>query len=106
MATAHKYTARDRYTLYAYVCGSACVRRPDVDGTISFLMIFMKRPPECRYAVVGEWDVAQHKERIFVWDMEDVRQRPRNLRVYPPAPLREFDDVDQAIMATLMMYEQ
>lgn len=95
-----------RYQLHAYVCGSACVRASDVDGTVTFMQVFLKRPTGCRYAIVSEWDVADSCERVLVWDLDDTRMRTGGSRVYPPPPMRVFDDVDQAIMATVMLYEQ
>lgn len=102
------YPMGGRYTLYAYVCGAGCVVHADVEGTLSFMQVFMKRPAECRYAIVGAWDVAKQQHRIFVWDMHDTRsKRTGSHKIYPPPkPLRYFTDVDQAIMATLMLYEQ
>jgi hypothetical protein len=93
------------FKLYAYVCGTACVEKPDVDGTVTFLMVFMKRPQHCRYAVVGEWDVATHSERILVFDMFEAKIRGAATLI-TPEPKAVFDDVDQAIMATMLMYEQ
>jgi len=96
---------RRQYQLYAYVCGNGCAQKPDVDGTVTFMAVFLKRPRECRYAVVGAWDVDQHRERILVWDLDDTRMRRHGgTRVYPPPTLHEYDDVDQAIMATMMLY--
>lgn len=95
-----------RYVLYAYVCGAGCVQMADVEGTVTFTQIFMKRPSECRYAVVGYWDVVEHKERVLVWDMFDSRINTTGSKVFPPLPVRVCDDVDQAIMATLMLYDQ
>lgn len=92
------------YTLYAFVCGQGCVARSDVDGTISFKAIINKRPSECRYAVVGEWDVVSHEERIIVWDLFDTKMRGAT-KLLPPKPLRIYNDVDQAIMATMLLYE-
>lgn len=94
-----------QYTLYAYVCGGACVKRSDVDGTVSFMQVFMKRPSECRYAVVGMWDVATHGEVILVWDLFETMQKQRSGKLVAPQPLMVCDDVDQAIMATLILFD-
>lgn len=91
--------------LYAYVCGNGCIRTPDVDGTVTFMQVFLKRPAECRYAVVGAWNLNTGQERFIVWDLFDTRQkRSGGTRVYPPPSLKIYDDVDQAIMATMMLY--
>lgn len=82
------------------------MHRADVDGTVTFMQVFLKRPAHCRYVVVGQWDVAQQRERIITWDLFDTRRRNGGTKVYPPQPLREYDDVDQAIMATAMLYDQ
>jgi hypothetical protein len=96
MATAR----RGRFKLHAYV-GANGATAPDVDGTITFETVFIKRPEDCRYAVVGEWDVAQHFERIIVWDLLKTMQKPSGKIM--PARVMTCGDVDQAIMATLMM---
>jgi hypothetical protein len=69
------------------------------------MMIWMKRPQHCRYAIVGEWDVATHCERILVFDMYDTKIRG-TVTLVPPKPRMICNDVDQAIMATMMLYEQ
>lgn len=92
---------RGRYKLHAYV-GTNGVATPDVDGTISFDMVFVKRPEDCRYAVVGKWDVTQHCEQIMVWDLLNTLQRPTG-KLIEPRPVITYSDVDQAIMATLML---
>lgn len=94
---------RGQYKLYAYICGAACVQTPDVEGTVSFSMVFVKRPSGCRYAVVGEWDVVTHSERIIVWDLDDALIRG-NTQLIPPRRSKTYTDVDQAIMATMMLY--
>lgn len=94
-----------QYTLYAYVCNGACVRRSDVDGTVAFEAVFVKRPQDCRYAIVGLWDVVSHGERILVWDLFETLQKARSGKLIEPKPLMQCDDVDQAIMATLMLFD-
>lgn len=85
----------DRYTLHAYVCGPSCVVRPDHLGAMTFAQILVERPGSCRYAVV------ETSGEILVWDLYDavVHPEPR-----PPEPVRVMEDVDQAIMATALLY--
>lgn len=91
---------RGQYKLHAYI-GPNGAATPDVEGTVSFEMVFIKRPEDCRYAVVGVWDLPTCSEKIHVWDLIVTRQRPSG-KLIVPNPVMICDDVDQAIMATLM----
>lgn len=95
---------RGQYKLYAYV-GPNGSTTPDVDGTVTFETVFIKRPDECRYAIVGLWDVAQHFEKILVWDLIKTLQSQSSGKLFVPKPIITCGDVDQAVMATLMLYE-
>jgi hypothetical protein len=92
------------YRLYAYVCGAGCVQHADVDGTVTFMQVFMKRPATCRYAIVGKWDPERNGEIFVVWDL-DATLLDAAARIHPPEAVKVYDDIDQAIMATLMLYE-
>lgn len=90
-----------QFKLHAYI-GANGVTTPDVDGTVSFETVFIKRPEDCRYAVIGKWDVAEHCEQVLVWDLIRTMQKPSG-KLIVPMPVMICGDVDQAIMATLMM---
>lgn len=88
-----------RYTLHAYVCGRSCVKWSQHVGQVTFRQIFVERPDGCRYAVAS--DVP---ERVVVWDLYETTM---TLKYGPaePNPVHQGDDVDAAVMATAMMYD-
>ena len=95
-------TNPDRYTMHAYVCGRDCVVNSSHVGAMTFAQIFEERPNGCRYAVV------ETGGRFLVWDLyavESMTQR-RKMWLTPPPPVRETEDVDSAIVATAMLYNQ
>lgn len=94
----------DRYRIYAYV-GHGSVRRATLLGSVSFTWIFQNRPKDCRYAVAGQWMVDRHAERFVVWDLYKVMVSPI-ADVHAPRPRLIHDDLDAAIMATAMLYEE
>jgi hypothetical protein len=98
-------TRAEQFRLHAYVCGNACLQTPDVDGTVSFTMIYMKRPDNCRYAIVSRYSVDKHDDEVMVWDLFDAMENIRTGNILPPDPVRTADSVDAAIMATFMLYE-
>jgi hypothetical protein len=88
-----------RYTLHAYVCGRDCVRDSDHIGAMTFRQVFVERPADCRYAVVED-----HDGRVLVWDLLDLD----NMLGFDvePEPVRETHDVDSAIVATALLYDE
>lgn len=97
---------KGQYRLHAYVCGNACLRTVESMGTMSFPMIFIKRPDNCRYAVVSRWDVVTHNDQVLVWDLYDAREKVKTGEVVEPDPIWVGDSVDAAIMATFMTYDR
>lgn len=95
----------DRFQLHAYVCGNACLRRIDAMGSMSFTMIYIKRPDNCRYAVVSHWNIDKGADEVLVFDLFDVDVSSTDTSAVPPAPIFRGDDVDAAIMATFMTYK-
>lgn len=96
--------SRGQYKLLAYVCGRSCVVRPDNIGTVDYTRVFIQRPDGCRYAVVEVWNIAKHAGEVLVFDLYQTID-PGNSRLVAPEPIRTCDDVDTAIMATAMLYE-
>jgi hypothetical protein len=94
-----------QYKLHAYVCGPDCVVRPNIKGTVSFNYVLLNRPNECRYAVAGTWDTRKHGERVVVWDLYNVDMN-RLGNFVTPKPVWVHDDVDAAVMATGMLYDE
>jgi hypothetical protein len=92
----------ERYTLHAYVCGRDCVVGSQHVGAMTFRQIFADRPVTCRYAVV------EIGGKVLVWDMFDTAGMQQRGRMWltPPPPIRETEDVDSAIVATAMLYDQ
>jgi hypothetical protein len=98
-------TRNEQFKLHAYVCGNACLQTPDVDGTMSFQMVFLKRPENCRYAIVTHYNIEQHGDEVLVWDLYEAMENLRTGAIVPPEPVRKCESVDAAIMATFMLYE-
>jgi hypothetical protein len=94
-----------RYTIHAYVCSGGCTRIPDVQGTVPFEQIYTKRPDSCRYAVVGTWSMEKHAEVYAVLDLYEARTKGKTMRVVEPPPRMICEDLDQAIAATMLLYE-
>jgi hypothetical protein len=65
----------------------------------------VNRPDDCRYAVAGSWDIAKHRENVLVWDLYNVNIG-RGGKLLTPAPVRVLSDVDAAIMANTILYDQ
>jgi hypothetical protein len=95
----------EQVKLHAYVCGNACLQKVDNEGTMSFTMVFMKRPADCRYAIVTRYNIATHTDEVVVWDLFEAQENLRTGKLMPPAPARVCDSIDAAIMATFMLYE-
>lgn len=95
----------EQYKLHAYVCGNACLQQVDNEGTISFTMAFMKRPADCRYAIVTRYNIDIHAEEVIVWDLYEAMENLKTGKLEPPDPVRVCDSLDAAIMATFMLYE-
>jgi hypothetical protein len=96
--------SRGQYKLLAYVCGRSCVVYPDNIGTVDYTRIFVQRPSGCRYAVVEIWSIAKHAGEVLVFDLYDTLD-PGGSKLTAPDPVGTYDDVDTAIMATAMLYE-
>lgn len=102
------YPTGNRYHLHAYVCGGACVRRVDTSDppTCTFRQVFTNRPDGCRYAVVSQWDMMGNKSRYLVFDLFRTNAKFSNdaAAIIPPKPRLVHDDLDAAIMGTVMLY--
>lgn len=105
MALTNNAPSIEHYRIHAYVCGQACVREMDMMGTVSFGWVFTNRPDDCRYAVLSHYDVATHADVVEVYDLF-AAGFSRATGLVPPAPIRICDNVDTAIMATSMLYEE
>lgn len=85
---------KPRFTLHTFVCGPYCTRGVPHEGALTYEQVLLERPVGCRYAVVSD-----HNNMVYVWDL------------YQTDPTREPDivfewlDVDAAVMATMMRYE-
>lgn len=99
-------TRSEQYRLHAYVCGNACLQTVDNEGTVSFAMVFLKRPAECRYAIVTRYSVDKHAEEVIVWDLYEAQENIRTGALVPPEPTMICDSIDAAVMATFMTYEE
>lgn len=102
--------ARDRgrgtqFKLLAYVCGSSCVVYPDNIGTVTYTRIFLQRPNNCRYAIVGLYSIADHDDEVLVFDLYETMQRG-DTELVAPTPVKTCNDLDGAIMATAMLYRE
>jgi hypothetical protein len=93
-----------QFKLHAYVCGNACLKLYDGEGTLTFTQVFVKRPSDCRYAVASYYDVAARGDVVLVWDLYSAGLT-RTDALVPPDPLYRGDCVDAAIMQTFMTYE-
>jgi hypothetical protein len=91
--------------LHAYVCGNACVQPVDNMGTVTFTWLFLHRPADCRYAIVSQWDVKAHADKVLVFDLYETQENIKSGRLVTPAPVRVCDSIDAAIMATTLLYE-
>ncbi len=95
-----------QYRLHAYVCAKNCVHYQDAMGTVTFKWIYQNRPDNCRYAVADYYAVDKHKPIVVVWDMHNVTLRMPTLEPLPPPPISKHEDVDAAIMATALRYDE
>lgn len=98
-----------RYKMHAYVCGQACVKRasPPI-SSCDFHTIWIQRPEDCRYAVVSEWDVVEHRDRFIVFDLFEAGVDwggKGTGKAIEPVPTTMTDDLDAAIMATSLLYD-
>lgn len=92
-----------RFRLRAFVCQDANVTHTSHEGWMSVHQIWVERALGCRYAIVENthggvqlWDL--HHEDWSDW-LEDGDDRTA-----PPG--RAFTDIDAAISAALMRYDQ
>lgn len=98
-----------RYMLHAYVCGHGCVRLSQHEGWMTFSRVFIERPDDCRYAVA----TTEPPPKVVVWDLydHDLLKRVAKRLGQPlapllaPAPIREHDDLDAAVMAAQLLYD-
>lgn len=95
-----------QYKLHAYVCDDACLQSVESMGTMSFTMIFLKRPDKCRYAVVSKWDTTTHGDQVLVWDLYDAREKIRTGELVEPEAIYVGDSVDAAIASTFLTYRE
>jgi hypothetical protein len=102
---AHRVTRSEQVKLHAYVCGNACLQTVDNEGTMSFVMVYMKRPADCRYAIVTRYNVVTHLDEVVVWDLFEAQENLKTGRLIPPTPRLVCDSIDAAVMATFMLYE-
>ena len=105
-SSAFPYGEGDRFTLHAYVCGSACVKTLPVEGTVTFGWVYRNRPDNCRYAVVR-----QPLGDYLVWDLYNaVHPAPQwgagSVQLRIPKTRLTHTDLDAALVATLMLYEE
>jgi hypothetical protein len=95
------------FRLYAYVCSVTCVKRSgDPPPTVNFAQVYLKRPPDCRYAIVGKWNYPTHGDRYYVFDLFEVKKNNDNGELLTPMPRLVHDDLDAAIMATVLLYNK
>lgn len=101
------YRSGRAYRLYAYVCSVTCVKRTDRDPppTATFTQIYQQRPADCRYAVASIWDYATG-DRFYVFDLFSVKKNVTTNELIVPIPRLVHDDLDAAIMATVLLYNK
>lgn len=101
------YRRGDLYRCHAFVCGVTCVRRTDRDPppTATFQQIYQQRPADCRYVIVGVWMPPLGLERYYAFDLFEVKKDQFNVLVIPK-PRLTHDDLDAAIMATVLLYNK
>lgn len=94
------------FQLHAYVCSQTCVKRVNHDPppTVNFAQIYLQRPPDCRYAVAGIWVCGT--DRFYVFDLFEVKTRGHGGELITPMPRLVHDDLDAAIMATVLLYDK
>jgi hypothetical protein len=93
------------FRLHAYVCSVTCVKRSgDPPPTVNFAQIYLQRPIDCRYAVAGIWNCG--RERYYVFDLFEVKKNSDNGELLTPMPRLVHDDLDAAIMATVLLYNK
>lgn len=102
-----QYRNGERFRLYAYVCSVTCVKRTDRDPppTANFAQVYLGRPVDCRYAVVSIWDYCKG-DRFYVFDLFEVKKNSDNGELLTPTPRLVHDDLDAAIMATVLLYNK
>lgn len=95
----------DRYQLHAYVASGKVIRRTP-SSTATFTQVYQLRLSDYRYAVVSQWDCAEHSWRYLVWDLFNVKKWVGDYgeTLITPAPRLTHTDLDAAIMATVMLY--
>lgn len=105
-----RYRRGETYRCHAYVCSVTCVRRTDRDPppSATFAQIYQQRPADCRYAVVGYWapSPSTSSEKFLVWDLFNVLKNDSTGAVIIPKPRLMLDDLDAAIMATVLLYNK
>jgi hypothetical protein len=95
----------ERFNMHAWVSRDH-VRMASLNGSVTFAWIYQNRPNHYRYAIAGQWDVANHNERMIVWDLHEAELQRPMYRLFPPKPKLIMADLDAAITATSMLYDQ
>jgi hypothetical protein len=69
------------------------------------MMVFMRRPADCRYAVVTHYNIDEHADEVLVWDLFEAQENLKSGALIAPEPLYRGDCIDAAIMKTFMTYQ-
>lgn len=92
--------SEERMILKAYVCGQNCVKWREFEGSSVFDEIYVRRPDDCRYAVV------EIDEQIYVIDLFDTRAEHRGgRRLLTRGKTTPYGSLDAAVMATTLGYD-
>lgn len=91
------------YKLHAYVLNGHVIRMSPF-GRVTFTRIYQNRPKEARYAVAGHYSVELHADRFIAWDLFNVLKDPNSGLAAEPKPRLTHTDLDAAIMATVLLY--
>lgn len=79
-------------------------RSGDPPPTVNFAQVYLKRPPDCRYAIVGKWNYPTGADRFYTFDLFAVKKNSDNGELLTPLPRLRHDDLDAIIMATVLLY--
>lgn len=70
---------------------------------VTFQHVYARRPDNCRYAVVSTWDQNTCSRQYEVLDLFNVLKDGMN-KLTPPAPRWINEDLNAAIMTTVLLY--